>query len=60
MSNTSKSMPPAKEQISQRAYEIYLARGCEDGHDLSDWIEAERQVSESNEPQTKKTRVASL
>jgi hypothetical protein len=53
-------MLPAKEQISQRAYEIYLARGCEDGHDLSDWIEAERQVSESNEPQTKKTRVASL
>jgi hypothetical protein len=60
MSNTSKSMLPAKEQISQRAYEIYVARGCEDGHDLSDWIEAERQVSESNEPQTKKTRVASL
>ncbi len=60
MSNTSKSMLPAKEQISQRAYEIYLARGCEDGHDLSDWIEAERQLSESHEPQTKKTRVASL
>lgn len=58
MSNTSKSMLPTKEQISQRAYEIYLARGCEDGHDLSDWIEAERELSESNEPHTKKTRAA--
>jgi hypothetical protein len=47
-------MPPAKEQISQRAYEIYLARGCEDGHDLSDSIEAERQLSESHGPQTKR------
>lgn len=63
MSNTSKSMLPTKEQISQRAYEIYLARGCEDGHDLSDWIEAERELSESTEhtqkeSQTKKTRAA--
>jgi hypothetical protein len=58
MSNTSKSMLPTKEQISQRAYEIYLARGGEDGHDLTDWIEAELQLSESNEPQTKKTRAA--
>jgi hypothetical protein len=60
MSSTSKSILSTKEQINQRAYEIYLARGCEDGHDLSDWIEAERQLSESNEPQTKKTRAASL
>jgi hypothetical protein len=58
MSNTTKSMLPTKEQISLRAYEIYLARGCEDGHDLTDWIEAERQLSESTKPQTKKTRAA--
>jgi len=51
-------MLPTKEQISQRAYEIYLAGGCKDGHVLSDWREAERELSESNEPQTKKTRAA--
>jgi hypothetical protein len=58
MADTSKSTVPTKEQISKRAFEIYLARGCEDGLDLSDWIEAERELSESNVPQTKKTRAA--
>lgn len=58
MTETSKSTLPTKEQISQRAYEIYVARGCEDGHDLSDWVEAERELSASSEPQTKKTRAA--
>lgn len=56
MSKANKSMVPTKEQISQRAYEIYLARGCEDGHDLSDWIEAERELSEASEPQTAGTQ----
>lgn len=40
-----KSMVPSEDQIRERAYEIYLARGCEDGHDLEDWVEAERQFS---------------
>jgi hypothetical protein len=60
MSDTSKFTLPTKEQISQRAYEIYLARGCEDGHDLSDWIEAERELSESNQPQATKKRAAAV
>lgn len=58
MTDTSKSTLPTKVQISQRAYEIYLARGCEDGHDLSDWIEAERELSEPNEQQAGGTRKA--
>lgn len=28
-------------QIGRRAYEIYEARGGEDGHDLDDWLPAE-------------------
>jgi hypothetical protein len=24
--------------IAHRAYELYLARGCEDGHDVDDWL----------------------
>lgn len=31
-------------RISLRAYELFLARGCEHGRDLEDWLEAERQV----------------
>jgi hypothetical protein len=37
---------PADEEIAQRAYELYLARGGEDGHDLEDWLEARRQLED--------------
>jgi hypothetical protein len=30
-----------EEQIRQRAYELYEARGREDGHDIKDWLHAE-------------------
>jgi hypothetical protein len=30
--------------IAKRAYELYMSRGCEDGHDVEDWVEAEREV----------------
>jgi hypothetical protein len=61
MPDKNNSAPPSNEQIRQRAYEIYLARGGEDGHDLSDWIEATRELSESNEQESvsaQKTRTA--
>lgn len=32
--------------VATRAYEIYIGRGCEHGHDVDDWIEAERQLRE--------------
>jgi hypothetical protein len=32
------------EQIRIRAYEIYLERGGQPGHDLDDWIQAERDL----------------
>jgi len=32
------------ERIRQRAYEIYQARGSEDGHDLDHWLEAESEI----------------
>jgi hypothetical protein len=41
---------PNADQIRVRAYEIYLARGGEDGRDLSDWVEAERELSGLIEP----------
>ena len=29
--------------IAQRAFERYQARGCQNGGDLDDWLEAERE-----------------
>jgi hypothetical protein len=34
------------EEIAQRAYTLYIARGAADGHDVEDWLEAERLLSE--------------
>ena len=36
--------PDIKAQIRQRAHEIYAARGGEPGHDVEDWLQAEREV----------------
>jgi hypothetical protein len=35
---------PRLEDIRIRAYEIYLERGGQSGHDLDDWIQAEREL----------------
>jgi hypothetical protein len=37
---------PSYDQIAEAAYQRYLSRGGADGHDLDDWIEAERQLRE--------------
>jgi Protein of unknown function (DUF2934) len=34
-----------EEQIRIRAYELYEARGREDGHDQEDWLEAEAEIT---------------
>jgi hypothetical protein len=33
------------EDVARRAYEKYCERGCEDGHDMEDWLSAEREIS---------------
>ena len=30
--------------IAHRAYDLYLARGCEPGHAVDDWVQAEREM----------------
>jgi hypothetical protein len=32
------------DRIARRAYELYLARGGEDGQDIDDWLQAEREL----------------
>ena len=34
----------SEQQIAERAYALYIARGFEDGHDLDDWLRAEQQL----------------
>jgi hypothetical protein len=35
---------PTPDEIAQRAYDIFLARGEEPGHDLDDWFQAEAEL----------------
>jgi len=35
-------------QIRVRAYELYEARGWEDGHDMEDWLQAEAELTEKS------------
>ena len=37
---------PTKKQIEARAHELYLKRGCEDGHDIEDWLIAEKELKQ--------------
>jgi hypothetical protein len=41
-----KPAPPAPthEEIARRAYEIFLNRGGDHGHDMEDWLQAEQQL----------------
>lgn len=36
--------------VARRAYDIYLARGCEHGHDVDDWLQAERDLTQKPAP----------
>ena len=35
---------PTREEIELRAYQIYIEGGCADGHDVDDWLQAEREL----------------
>jgi len=57
----------SQEQIEERAFELYLERGGEDGHALDDWLAAERELKELKRdyddgdfPLSKKVAAASL
>ncbi len=35
---------PQPDGIARRAYEIYCERGCQDGRDMDDWLQAEQEL----------------
>jgi Protein of unknown function (DUF2934) len=36
---------PSRDDVARRAYELFQARGAEPGHDMENWLEAERELS---------------
>ncbi len=38
----------ANNDVARRAYDLYLARGREHGHDVDDWMQAERELRASS------------
>jgi hypothetical protein len=43
---------PLEEQIRQRAHQIYLQRGGQNGSDLDDWFQAEAQLRLAEEEES--------
>jgi|HubBroStandDraft_4_1064222.scaffolds.fasta_scaffold4535256_1 hypothetical protein len=53
---------PTRVEIEQRAYELYIAFGKEDGHALEDWLAAEKELTRLSEQAvrvTSRSRAAS-
>lgn len=49
-SNGNGDAAPSAELIRRRAYEVFLARGETPGDELSDWLTAEREITEKFAP----------
>jgi hypothetical protein len=43
----SQSKNPTDTEIAKRAFELYCERGCQDGRDVEDWLQAERELQEA-------------
>ena len=37
---------PTHQEIAARAYQLYVARGRQDGHEVDDWLQAEYELME--------------
>lgn len=46
------ALPPLDVEVAREAYELYRERGYTNGHDLEDWLEAERRVQRRREAGT--------
>jgi hypothetical protein len=44
VSAVAKPYEPTQEEIQTRAFEIYVAEGCKPGHDLENWVRAEKEL----------------
>lgn len=49
---------PTREQVAALAYEIWQRGGCQSGHDMQDWLEAENQLRSALAPARAETKVS--
>ncbi len=42
---------PSHEEIAKRAYDLWLARGVRQGHDVDDWLNAECELRQERHGQ---------
>jgi Protein of unknown function (DUF2934) len=42
------ALNPSEQEIAARAHELFLQRGAESGHELEDWLQAERELREKS------------
>jgi len=42
----------SEHDIARRAYDLYLTRGSEPGHDVEDWLQAERELRTRSDAST--------
>jgi len=40
------SFSPSEEEVRERAYELFVARGCTHGADVADWLAAEHELKD--------------
>jgi hypothetical protein len=52
--NPERNNGPVHDEISARAYQIFLERGCPEGRDLEHWLEAEAQLNAAVQKQPEK------
>lgn len=38
---------PSENEVRERAFQIFMNRGGEPGHEMEDWLQAERELRES-------------
>ena len=50
-----KSASELQDQIRRRAYELYEQRGSNDGHEVSDWLQAESEVAQKKKASAPRT-----
>jgi hypothetical protein len=45
--STTRTTTPVSTDIATRAFELYCERGCQHGHDVEDWLQAERELQDT-------------
>jgi hypothetical protein len=51
---------PTYDDIARKAYDLYVLRGGEPGHEVADWLEAERLLANARKVGTEKSEVTKV